>query len=514
MASGTSAEVEARLRAFAQAAAAGDPGRLAQPPRDADFRASPPGSPYAEGQERLAAAVLTNVTFPTYTRGQYVKHHVPGRQWLSLYTWDSGFTALGAGELDEATAVQILNTYLTPPGDPDAFVHHGSPVPVQAYVFHELWNRTQSRALLETFYPRLRRMYGFLSGQRFGSTTDPFESGLLATWDYFYNSGGWDDYPAQYHVNDIEPALRPRTAPVVTTAHVVRVAKILEHAARALGLDADAAGYRADAARLTAALDRHAWDDEAGYFGYVVHDADGCPEGLLRTDDGVNFNRGMDGASPLVGGATTAAQTDRLVGHLATPGELWSPVGLSAVSLSAPYYSREGYWNGAVWMPHQWFFWRALLDVGEADLAWRVAETALDVWEREVEATGNTFEHFVIDTGRGAGWHQFGGLSTPILAWHAAYFEPGRLTVGLDGWVEQVAWAPDDRGVTARLRFTPRTDTSDRPRTVLVRLTAGPAYDVTWDGRPAPARERLPGLLEVTVPGDAEAGDLVVASAP
>ena len=118
----------------------------------------------------------------------------------------------------------------------------------------------------------------------------------------------------------------------------------------------------------------------------------------------------------------------------------------------------------------------------------------------------------MIETGRGAGWHQFGGLSTPILAWHAAYFEPGRLTVGLDGWVERQAWEAGHDGMTASLRFTPRDD--GRDRTVLVRLAPGPAYDATWDGRPAPTRERLPGLLEVTVPGDAASGRLVVAPAP
>ena len=171
------------------------------------------GSEAPLGQRLLAAAVLTNAIYPVYTQGVRIKHHVPGRQWLSLYTWDSGFTALGAAELDPATAVQILNTYLTDDGDPNAFVHHGSPVPVQVYVFQELWNRTQSRALLETYYPGLRRMYQFLAGQRFGSTTSPFRSGLLQTWDYFYNSGGWDDYPAQKYVNDGEPAVRPHGRP-------------------------------------------------------------------------------------------------------------------------------------------------------------------------------------------------------------------------------------------------------------------------------------------------------------
>ena len=514
VASGSPAEVEARLRAFHDAAAVGRAAALAAPAPASGPDPVPSGEAYRFGQERLAAAVLTNVTFPTYTRGQYVKHHVPGRQWLSVYTWDSGFTALGAGELDEALAVQILNTYLTPPGDPDAFVHHGSPVPVQAYVFHELWNRTQSRTLLEHFYPRLRRMYLFLTGQRFGSTTDPFESGLLATWDYFYNSGGWDDYPAQYHVNDEAPALRPRTAPVVTTAHAVRVAKILAHAARELGLDGHVADYEADAVHLTTALHEHAWDSEAGYFSYVVHNEAGRPSRFLRTEEGVNFNMGLDGASPLVGGATTPDQTARLVDHLSTSGRLWTPVGLSAVNLAAPYYSREGYWNGAVWMPHQWFFWRALLDVGEADLAWRVADTALGLWEREVRATHNTYEHFVIETGRGAGWHQFGGLSTPVLAWFSAYHRTGRLTVGLDGWVERAAFGPSDQELTARLRFTPRSHPSERPQTVIARLAPGPAYRATWDGAPAPFRERLPGLVEVDLPGDAVSGELVVRAAP
>ena len=35
----------------------------------------------------------------------------------------------------------------------------------------------------------------FLPGRREDSTTADLQSGLLRPWDYFYNSGGWDDYP-------------------------------------------------------------------------------------------------------------------------------------------------------------------------------------------------------------------------------------------------------------------------------------------------------------------------------
>ena len=39
---------------------------------------------------------------------------------------------------------------------------------------------------------------------------------------------------------------------------------------------------------------------ETGYFGYVMHDKDGKPKGIYRYKDGSNFNRGLDGVSPLI----------------------------------------------------------------------------------------------------------------------------------------------------------------------------------------------------------------------
>ena len=49
-----------------------------------------------------------------------------------------------------------------------------------------------------------------------------------------------------------------------------------------------------------------------------------------------------------------------------------------------------------------------MLDMGESDFAYQIAQKALDIWKQETNATYNCMEHFVIKTGRGAGWHQFG----------------------------------------------------------------------------------------------------------
>src|SRR5690606_28356712 len=106
---------------------------------------------------------------------------------------------------------------------------------------------------------------------------------------------------------------------------------------------------------------------------------------------------------------------------------MWTPLGLSVVDQSADYFSREGYWNGAVWFPHQWFVWKTMLDLGKGDFAYRIAETALNLYKKEVDSTYNCYEMFRLQTGRGNGWHQFSGLSSPVLNWFAAYYKPGTI---------------------------------------------------------------------------------------
>jgi len=470
-------------------------------------KGNPRGREYAFSQERMAATVLTNVVYPVYCRRSFIRHNTPGRWWDSLYTWDAGFIGLGLSEIDVRRSLDCLNAYVTAPGDAHAaFLHHGSPVPVQFYLFQELWNRTRSKELLAFFYPRLRQYHRFLAGRLGSSTTRALRSNLLKTWDYFYNSGGWDDYPPQVYVHS--HGLEDRVAPVINTAHTIRTAKTLAVAAELLGAHGDEDEYRQDVADLSAALAEHAWDEESGYFGYVVHDVRGEPVGLLRHESGANYDMGLDGLYPLVAGIGTGEQRARMIAHLGDEKRIYSPIGLSAVDQSAPYYRSDGYWNGTVWMAHQWFFWKALLDHGEHELACRVAHTALDLWSREVGRSYNCFEHFVIETGRGAGWHHFGGLSSPVLNWYAAYYQPGRLTVGLDTWVIDQAIDEEATGMTARLlRFR---DAVGQSASALAVLRPARAYRATWEGEQVPVEEMVSGAVAVRLPRAARSGTLRV----
>ena len=502
---GEELEVKEALAAFGN-----DPDAWEQRFRDAragavDFAESPAGGDYTFSQKRMAATTLTNVVFPVYTKRTYIRHSAPGRWWDSLYTWDSGFIGLGLLELELDRAVDCLNAYVTEPGDPHAaFIHHGSPVPVQMYLFLEMCNRTQSRDLLAYFYPRLRQYHRFLCGRLGSSTTRRLGSNLLKTWDYFYNSGGWDDYPPQVHVH--RNRLEDSVAPVVNTAHAVRTARILRMAAEALGETDDMAEYDGDIATFGEAIQAHAWDEASGYFGYVCHDESGRPTGILRHESGQNYDMGLDGAYPLVAGICTDAQRERLLSHLTSEDRLWSRIGLSTVDQSAAYFRTDGYWNGAVWMPHQWFFWKAMLDQGRADLAFAIADRGLCLWRDEVGRSYNCFEHFIVASGRGAGWHQFGGLSTPVLCWFGAYYRPGRLTCGLDVWVMHLAFSDDNRGLKARLALH---GTPGRALSVVASMAPGETYAATWNGETVAITERLDGVLEMDLPCGSE-GELVV----
>jgi len=452
------------------------------------------GRHYEFSQQRLAVCSLTNVQYPVYIRRHFIRDTTPGKFWTTLYSWDAGFTGLGLLELDLNRSLDLLNAYLTPPGDPHAaFILHGTPLPVQIYQFHEIWNRTGSRELLRYFYPRLRQYHQFLAGRLGSSSTRRLKSQLLQTWDYFYNTG-WDDYPPQVYMH--EHKLEKRMAPPVTTAHAIRAAKVLSMMAAELGEDSDIQIYASDIRTWTESLQKYSWDESSGYFGYVDHDGAGKPVGILRHESGQNFNMGACGVYPFFAGICTPDQEARLLAHMMSEKQLWTRIGMTTVSRSAAYYRPDGYWNGAVWFPHQWFFWKAMLDLGYGEQAEKVACTALDVWREETDDSYGSFEHFMVDSGRGAGWHHFSSLSAPVLSWYASYYRAGRLTTGFDAHVVSYRFEDDNRRLTARIQFNGAPGCES---VVLCSMRDGGDYRATVDGSTAPARRTGPGALEVRI---------------
>ena len=448
------------------------------------------GEKYLFSQNMMAYNAFLNVVYPIYTRRQYIRHNTPGRNWDCLYTWDSGFIGMGLATADFTRAYECLNTYLTPVGDRHSpFIFHGSVVPTQIFLYKYLFDRfPEHREDMRALFPMVMQYYRFYS--TLSEEEHQMKSGMLKTWHIDCNSGGWDDYPPQHFIQtntekDISPSYHD-TTPVITTSNAILISKILKNIAITFGEPTEE--FDVCVARLSAAIQSGPWDEEVGYFSYITHDKEGNPTGFLRAADGSNYNQGFDGIYPYIAGVTTDAQSAAIMDNIKNG--LLTDVGVGVVDTRASYYSPMGYWNGTVWMPHQWILTRALLDNGEGDLSYKIADIALNVWQTEVDATYSCFEHFMRN-GRGAGFHQFSGLSTPVLMFFESYYKPGTLTVGFMTSVTAQEWSEDGTALTATLAV------GGKHPVALVCLREGQEYTFTVNGKAVAAKKRTAGAYEI-----------------
>ncbi len=459
------------------------------------------GAGHSLSVQLLKAALFTNVVYPIQRHGQPMIHYTPGKRWDSLYTWDSGFIGLGILEYSRSRAEYVMDFYLSEEENKDfAFLYHGSMVPTQFYLWYEMMQRSEGedKKSLGIYYPMFRRYYCFYAGRAEGSTTARLNSGLRTVYDYFYNASGMDDYPAQSALH--RKHLEKEVAPVCSNVHLIRIARIMKKAAEFFGYPEDLSMYEDDIRTVTKALQKESWDEESGYYGYVLHDQEGMAAGIFRDENGNNYNRGIDGVTPLIAGICTEPQEEKLLGHLKSDRELWSLAGISTVDMSAPYYYDNGYWNGSVWFPYQYLIWKAMLDLGDGEFAFAIAQRALEAWSSEADFSYNTFEMIQIKTGRGGWFHQFGGLSAPVCVWYQAYYSPGTVNAGFDTWVERSRFDP----AGTRAEITCRNDT-DRESILIVSMKEQEKYSVTVNGRPGRWMEHISGTLELKLsPGENE----------
>lgn len=397
---------------------------------DHSFKDDFAGDKYSFSQNMTLANIYLNTVYPIYSRRSFIRHNTPARLFNCLYSWDSGMIGVGLATKSFERAYDNLHAYLVPSDDMHGgAILAGSTVPTQILTFKNLFdNFPEKREKLKTLYPMVKEMFRFYKGLHAESG---LKSGLAKAWQYCYNSGGWDDYPPQKHLiyssKENGEATYKNTTPVITTAFNVLFAKILKNIALYYGFENDYDEYIETASN---ALNNYAWNEETGYYSYVIHDEDGMPKSFLKAEDGSDYNQGFDGAYPFVAGIAGKERSQRIVDNIKNG--MITKYGLSVVDMRASYYINSGYWNGTVWVPHGWVLWRSLLDNGEIELADTMVKRYLDAWSNEVDESYCTFEFINVINGRGSGVHNFSGLSSPIVDFYASYFAPNTVAVGFE----------------------------------------------------------------------------------
>ena len=458
----------------------------------------PAGQKHAQSHQIFKANLLTNVVYPVYTQKQYIRHFTPGKNWNSLYTWDLGFISWAFAMYDPVKAFETIRAYTTDEESQSAFIHHGTPLPMQFFAFEQLCSEYWDDEAILYLYPRLKRYYDYMTGKDPTSTT-LMDSGFIRTWDYWYSTGGWDDYPVMHYLR-LNQHLYPSVAPMVSSSYYIRAGKILRMIARHYGMKADEKRYDEDIRRFTKPILESGWDEKAGYFGYVTHDQNGKPNGMMMYEDGSNWNMGMDGISPLAASICTDHQISRMEENMFTLGKLWSPYGMAVVDQSAAYYSPDGYSVGASWVPHQLIYWKSMLDYNKVDRALQIAEAVMNTFTFECDETYQCYENTRLSTGRASGWHNFSGLSSPVVNWFYSYYCKGTISTGMDAIVVSKKVASDYTSCEFTLEFD--KDAVGRDMAVMVCLDPSKDYSAVIKSKALQTSSPYPGLLCITVKAD------------
>jgi hypothetical protein len=179
-----------------------------------------------------------------------------------------------------------------------------------------------------------------------------------------------------------------------------------------------------------------------------------------------------------------------------------------SVDQAAPHANINAYSNETVWISHQWFFWKTLLDLGYGQEAWELANTALKVFSDETKRTYHCWEHYTQKSLLGSGWHQFSGLNAPLVNWYSIYFKPGKIYSGFDFWVKSQSMNKDC--TVADINF----DLDDRHRssykTILVSMNKNFHYDVKLNGKTILYKRISEHTLMINVPANQKHNHLQV----
>lgn len=167
-----------------------------------------------------------------------------------------------------------------------------------------------------------------------------------------------------------------------------------------LGEKDDAALFAKWNAQTQEALREKLWCEKEGFFFALD----------LTTNKKIRI-RTSSGFLPLYAGVPDAAMRERLLAHLRSRREFWTPFGLPGAAMDEDCFDPCRYWQGPVWINVNWLVQQGLLRAGEYGLAHKLALAS----EKLVERAGfREYYHPWIGEGLGA----------PNFSWSALAAEP------------------------------------------------------------------------------------------
>ncbi len=358
-----------------------------------------------------AAAMMRQVFYPAEGKSSF-NYYVFSRE--PTWGWGHGgqvfhesIAMLAYADIDPQGAMNSQRVYLERQypngyinyrtgGYLDEIIEHNGQLttsaPWYAWLNWEVYQTTQDTAFLREMYGSSKKLFHFIVDNRDSDGDGICEWGGHAVLESVRDAlvAVWDEvgFPTNFESLDLNCML-------------VKEAKSLEQMALVLGLEEDAAAWRADHERRTQLINDTFWDETNGFYYQVdkeTHTFTHRAADDLKRDEIIGF-------LPLWAGIANEGQAARLVEKLTDTTYFWRDYGIPTLSAQDSYYNDKGYWNGPVWVQWNYLIMLGLQDYGyhtEArQLVDRVARGMISV----LKETHNLWEFYSPDEPWG-GYHK------------------------------------------------------------------------------------------------------------
>ena len=275
-----------------------------------------------------------------------------------MWLWDSVFHAIGWRHVDLTLAQEVLEAVFDVQRDDGFIPHMASPFeaseitqpPVMAYGVWKLLEQGAPLAWAEALLPRL---VAYLDWNKAHRDTDG--NGLLEWFieaDENCRSGesGMDNSPRFDEATQLDA--------VDLNAFMANEYRCLARIADRLGLADQQERFTREQARFNELINRYGWNPETGFY----HDFD--PIAGVQTP--VLTSAGF---LPLLSGAASPQQAQRLVDHLSDPETFGTAFPIASVSRGSRQGHDKDMWRGPTWININWLVAEALEDYGFNDQA-------------------------------------------------------------------------------------------------------------------------------------------------
>lgn len=267
-----------------------------------------------------------------------------------------------------------------------------SSAPWYAWINWEVYQMTRDKAFLEEMYNSSRRFYDFYISNRDSdgdglcewgghAVLESVRDALVAVWDEV-------NWPSHFEAVDLNSML-------------VMEAKTLESMALELGLQDEAAAWRADWEKRAQLIRETFWDEETGFFYHVdkeSHKFSHKKQNDLKRMEIIGF-------LPMWAGIATPEQSERLMQHLTNPDKFWRKYGIPSLAADDPYYNDKGYWNGPVWVEWNYLIQRGLQAYGYEAEALELVNRVAEGMIIQLKRNNNLWEFYSPDD-EWAGYHK------------------------------------------------------------------------------------------------------------